>query len=331
MIPWQIVYDNIYLPTTKIVYVAVGCCMDRYTEITSENNQQYPCFLNRFPQKQVIILIDPNIEDDLRIVHYWESQGSPLNQIYYDNNIPSELFRHYENHAVTVFAIKASLNYEIYPILTSSEKQKTFDDIAIIYNMISLCLSKVVPTKFILQDYTGRDTTNFYIDTMNIFGRNEVMKNVIFDVTQDDGGCFISIQESMIEVDSAGDFVHEKFMRLSMLKGSQHYRKQLTTRIDVLLYPITWCYIKMLEDKSFSLIDKHKIKQLTAVYEVEWVEDVVEPEYHIDVLKQLIDVILQDICEACDVSYDNQRQLKELITKESRPEFINGMVVLKSL
>ena len=48
---WQRIFNYLSLPTTTTLYIGVGTSMSHYAEVTEQNNQQYPCFLNNFSYK----------------------------------------------------------------------------------------------------------------------------------------------------------------------------------------------------------------------------------------------------------------------------------------
>ena len=51
---WDNIFNNINDQTINFVGLFVGCAMGYYNEITEENNQQYPCFLNNFIYRRSI-------------------------------------------------------------------------------------------------------------------------------------------------------------------------------------------------------------------------------------------------------------------------------------
>ena len=63
---WNYILNSINTINPDLIYIAIGCSMISYDHIISDNNQQYPNFINNF-NKKIIILIDPCLEYPLAI------------------------------------------------------------------------------------------------------------------------------------------------------------------------------------------------------------------------------------------------------------------------
>ena len=307
---WNKIFAKIGLPSVNIVYMAIGCSMGHYHEITNTNNQQYPCFLNNFQGKKVIILIDPYLEEDLKI----QEQLVLVETIIIDN----KKIRFFENNNLFVLAINQSFNYEFTQWLTPEENQNVQNDIAIIYNIIEICLNKIIPTKVILQDYTGRDSTLFYSSLLNSFDRNDLLNNILFDVTYDSGGCIVELSETMIQNDISGNFIQNKYLPLINVNDNMQLDKLIKARIDKLCYPLLFYY----SDLYIS-----KIKLLASIYMVDYDEYNMDNDYVLHVYKQLIYIIIQDIVQIRGLNPEEHTFLLENI--HNRSVFVQTIGLLK--
>lgn len=326
---WEKIFDNLTLPTTTVCYIGIGSAMGGYTEITEENNQQYPCFLENFTGKHLVILIDPLMETDLKLASYF-AQSDPLVLV---NENTSQYVREYTNEKGMYFIINDSFYINIHQYMDASQVEKVNQNIAILYQLISIALGKFQPSKIIYQDYTGCDTTNFYIslfdifDRDDIFDRNMLIKNVSFDVTQLDGGCFISFKRDMIELDDQQNFIQEKYEQLIKFSHSPKYYNIIKTRIDTVSYPLVWNYIKLKESKDFEQVGLDKVKILAAIYQVDF--DISSKNYELIMSRynQLIEIVIRDIVMSRNIDDGFVEYL--LTNLENRTEFTNLMSVLK--
>lgn len=315
---WSLIYEKTSLPNVHTIYVAIGCSMGHYRELTPSNNQQYPCFLEKFYDQNpdsriVIVLIDPELERDLKIQLYFTEKKQPLTQL------PCDVAncRIFENQTVTVFAINTCFYYEYRHFdrnVTSTQLAKIHEqcdqDVANLINLISICLGKIQKTRVILQDYTGGDTCCLFSQMMTFFERDDLLKWVLFDVTQKECGCFIDITPELAEIDSLGHFVQPKYMKLTDCAQSSMFQVLVKTRLDSLSYPICWILTNLLKDQTFdySAFDKNKINFMFALYQVDIDYTIKSIPYIMTQYRQLIQIALHDVIVArgfdlslCDV------------------------------
>jgi hypothetical protein len=189
----------------SIVYIAIGSSMKFYVTdpllpsnqtgytrvLTRENNQQYPIFLDKMKQNKgrIIILFDHYLEDDLKI-------PLPLYQTYskIDQSTNQTIFRKLEYEETTVFAFHENYNY---------------NDIYFMTQIVEKCLSN--NSKLIVQDFTGRDLAPLYDTLLDMFGKEEMLPNILFDVTVGTGECLINFVEEDCSLYTDGSFVNEKY------------------------------------------------------------------------------------------------------------------------
>ena len=326
---WQKIFDYISLPTTNLVYIGVGSSMGDYKEITTKNNQQYPCFLNNFAGKHLVILIDPYMETNLKLLNYFEELNDPLilqNQINITNTT-NPYIREYTNDKGLFFIINDCFYSDIDPCMQPYEIEQANNHVAIMHQIISISLGKISPSKIIFQNYSGYDTTAYYISLFDVFNHNQLLSNVCFDVTQQNGGCFIEFDPNMITVDKNINFIQEKYELLVNFTDSQYYLKNLKLRIDLLLYPLVWNYINFKKSIGFERELLHKIKFLAIIYKIEYDLSNNDYNYILNCYYNIIHCVITDIVRSRRIP---DEIIECLITNlENRYEFTNLMSILK--
>jgi hypothetical protein len=280
----------------SLVYIGIGSSMKRYNligSITEQNNQQYPIFLNKFNNHKVIILIDPDLEDDLKIPELKEIEV--INEI-------SKL-RILQNKTCTIFAF-----YEYY----------NYDDLSFIHNIISIVLNANI--KLIVQDYTGRDIISIYDNLIPIFGKEVLLPNVLFDVTALNGECFVNFSSedcSMID----GTFVNEKFKKLINLSHNTISKRIFKERIKVVINEISWIYINKIKNPEFEYNFPKKVYYLFHTYDIQYSESNI-----IESFSQLINALVRDIVQFQNCTPDIAEYIISNI--HERSIFLNNMCIL---
>ncbi len=337
---WDKISNTASNLTSNLIYFGIGSSMESYQEITTSNNQQYPCFLDKFEGNKVIVLFDTHLETPLKIEEYFEGKDDPLDMVDSTFGVNNTFFfREFRNHSgsVKVYAINDYFNFEHTNYLDGEEKKRYNDSVDItltnMINLIGICLGKHTKTKIILQDYTGRPTINFYTSLLKMFDRDEMLSNIIFDVTQRDPGCFFEITPEYPTLDDFGNFIQESYVELTRIRKSPIFNQVLRKRIDQVVYPLTSNYVKLTQEPSFELAGMDKIASLCTIYSIEFNDTIKKNDternrdYLLAKFMELIQIMLKDIVRSqdCDVSYiDHFIQLMF-----NRNEFINAMSVLK--
>jgi len=299
------------IKSTSVIYMAIGSAMEHYepNTITPFNNQQYPCILDNIEGKKIIILIDPVLEDDLKI------DNIDLICTIYNT-------RYYKNNLLTVIAINKSFNY-----LNNSNNFDN-DDYNFLLNIISLSLENKV--KFIFQDYSGKDSTYCYNDLLDIFDKQEVIKYINFDITQKDCGCYVEFNHDMIKLDSENCFIQPKYMKLVDIKDYNNFINIYKSRIDILNYELIWSYNKSFNESKEEFININKIKFLYFIYDKPYVLDKpISLNDKLTSIRELIILIVNDII----ISKDCEKSMIEyLITNiKNKSVFVKTMTVIKYL
>ena len=326
---WQRIFDYISLPTTNLVYIGVGSSMGDYKEITTKNNQQYPCFLNKFAGKHLVILIDPYMETNLKLLNHFEELNDPLilqNQINITNTT-NPYIREYTNDKGLFFIINDCFYSDVNQYMEQNEIDQANHHIAIMHQIISIALGKISPSKIIFQNYSGYDTTAYYLSLFDVFNHNQLLSNVCFDVTQHNGGCFIDFDPNMITLDKNINFIQEKYELLVNFYDSQYYLKNLKSRIDLLSYPLVWNYINFKKSIDFERESLHKIKFLAIIYKIEYDLSNNDYNYILNCYYNIIHCVITDIVRSRRIP---DEIIQCLITNlENRSEFTNLMSILK--
>lgn len=337
---WDKISNTVANSTTKLVYFGIGSSMVSYKEITSSNNQQYPCFLDKFEGNKTVVLFDTRLETPLKIEEHFEKTGDCLDMVDSTLSVNGEFyFREFQNKSgsVKVFAINDYFNFEHTNYLDKVENKNHNDNVDItisnMFNLIGICLGKHIRTKFLLQDYTGRSTMNFYSSLLRSFDRDEMLSNIIFDVTQRDPGCSFDIKPEYPTLDEYNDLVQENYMQLMKIRKYSLFDHIIKQRIDQLVYPVTLNYINLTNETSFELAGIDKIVNLCMIYSIEFNNTIkkneafIHRDYLLAKFMELIKIMLTDIVRSqdCDSSYiDHFIQLLF-----NRNEFINSISVLK--
>lgn len=294
---WSRIFDEINKPNTRLVYLAVGSAMKDYHQITPENNQQYPCFLDKFSGNKVVILIDPELEEPLAVERFFTDQSRSLMMTDLAFGISGEVSsRIFVGDDVTIFAINSRFYFEVEGWMDSKTRKIAEDNIAVVLRLIVACLDKSTRMKLIIQDYSGRDLTNFNIGLLSIFEREKLLQDVLIDVSQKDGGCFIELNPDLAPVDSQGNFIQDKFSTLLELRGreSKNFTDIYRERLDSISYPIGWCYKGLRESKDFQIFGEDKIKKLVCIYDIEYNDLNKDPEYLQEVFARIFHAVFKD-------------------------------------
>jgi hypothetical protein len=184
-----------------IVYVAPGCALNPINNNDnniSEFTQQNLKCLGKY-QKRLYILIDPELDTiNLGSLGKKIFDFSPK-LILVEANEHIRVFES-EDETLTVLAISDYIDYD-----------KNFDTIKLICNFV---LENKI--KMIMQDFTGRDLTYYYIKLIKLFGKERMLENIIFDITQMYGGnCFPDV-ETDVKTDTYGNFIQSKYDKINI-------------------------------------------------------------------------------------------------------------------
>ena len=297
----ETIYANInyYVNTLKpdIIYLSIGCSMKNYKQINSSNNQQNPIFLHSFVnKKKMFILFDPELETPLRL----ESQ---LNLI---TTYTEDYYRVLQSDNIIIFAINKLFYFYHYD-------RNTLETI-FLNNIISYSIKNKIKT--FVQDYTGIDINPLYLEFLK--NNSDIKKYVMFDVTQDNCGCFVDFSKVSIYYDSDNNFIQSKFLTLVEIKNlsSDMFKIHLNKRIDWVNFQI-FRQIRMInkeieEDIQHTIDVENILKNLTTIYNITL-------EITINNLENTINYVVSDIIKALELDETLLTNIKtNMITELSK-------------
>jgi len=323
MFNWEPIFTEVSQPNTNMIYFGIGSAMGHYNrEINDHENQQYPPFLNKFMGKKLVILFDPDLEAHLAVESYMEKHNYA-----YDKYAVDETITILRSADLVVYAIKEAFEFGVGRWLEGEERLKLITKVdwyvSNMINLIGICLNKAIKTKVILQDFTGRDTTDFYVKLFGTFDKSDVLNNVMFDVTQKDGGCFIEMNESHASLDPVGNFIQEKHMELTRIRQSNLFDIIVRDRISSVLYTLSYNYTALKNNKQHQIDQIDKIIYLAHTYNIDFDELNTNYDYLDLKLKQLIRGIIIDVIRAKDIDSSAVDDLMSVI--DNRPLFVNSL------
>ena len=280
----QAIYSNTMLALTNtkpdIIYFAVGCCMGHYADINSSNNQENPKFMEKYAgKKKFYILMDPVLETPLKL----ESQ-MPLIQTDTEDN-----YRVFENDEYCIVAINKE--YHFY----DNECDMTF-----LHELVNYVIGTNI--KMIVQNYTGCNISESYTKLFNFYDKYSLLKNILFDVTQNDGGCFINFNDHPIYYDGENNFIQDKFMPLVKMVSPECKKNYIVSRLNLISYEIVRFIRKLNGEIPMEEYDEQRIKNiienLFQIYPI-------ESEITIENLRNIIDVVIKDVSDSLEIPYDS--------------------------
>jgi hypothetical protein len=285
------------LNTTRpeVIYFAVGCFMGHYNDITPANNQQNPKFMQKFEgKKKFYIFMDPALENPLKL----ESQ---INLVI-NNTITNDIVQDYvvlENNEYKIVAINKPF-YFYNDINVPNAHNQELDQL-FLYALVNYAIERNI--KLFVQNYTGADISASYNEVASIFGKDRVFKNVLFDVTQNDGGCFIDFNKHPVFYDNEDNFMQARFYSFVEMKkiNEDYYKSMLVKRLNLLTWQITR-YLRILKGElEGTNYDKPQIKSIlndmSMIYSIN--HDITEEN-----LTNLITLMILDAAESLDIPSD---------------------------
>jgi hypothetical protein len=340
---WTIIYNLASNPDTNVVYLATGCAQPRawYEEapeqskrgVTDENNQQYPCFLPKLVKdgkKQLIVLFDPSMEvSPLRIENYFVSHGDPLELTNMVGITNTPLFRQYTNKTTNVIVINDYFFFDSHNMMTPDELNAVNESAMYLINLITICLGKVEKTKLIVQNFCGARISYNYSNFLDMFDPEDLINNVLFDVSGIDEPCFPKFNPEMCSLDVEGNFIQSRFKLLTQLKEPNDYKTQLVYRINILTGKIMFDYINVCNKNDYIIEYYKELKLFMQMYKVEFNSDIKDKEYIINKCYTLIGLIIHDVCVSKTCHPDEITYIISCVDSKDRSALVNCMGVLK--
>ena len=188
-----------------LVYVAIGCSVDLYPP-GEHPPQQYPPYLSEFKCPQICVLIDPKLEMPPRSMEDIADLDADI----------------------TILPVQQEFHH------TSRYGESTA---WFLEKIIGLCATKRV--KLIVQEFTG---ANIHLYYPFHYGRR-ILKNVLYDPTWGDGGCYADFSKIQIFRDTEGNFLQPRYLPLNIVKtlAPNILKEQLTGR----MYPTVHLLLRL--------------------------------------------------------------------------------------
>jgi len=291
-----------------VIYLGIGTSLKWHPIeiIDSNNNQQYPPFLNNYDRK-LVILIDQHLEDPL----YLESKIE-INKITNETNKISNEIDNNSDNKMRVYDSKDNLF--VFAINQNFEFENSDDNFFINYlRDYTLAFKK----KFVIGDFSGRNIETYYINLLlrcNQEKQNDLLNNILYDVTQNDGGCQFDYEKYPIVYDKKNNFVQYKYKSLVEIKelSPYFYKINFLKRLGYLNYELT----RMLRILSGEITeDPHAYFKISIQYTINYLSIIYNSVKSFDNSKENIHEaifqILLDICHSLDIPMDMVLHLKE--------------------
>jgi len=284
-----------------LIYLAIGCAVNPL--------QQCPPFVSSWPGVKVCILIDPLLE-------------SPPN--YFNDKIESVNGPTVIGDT-TFFIERRNFERPSPPGIDPrwmKDPQLSAADMAFLNTLFNLASPNM---KFICQDYTGAIITELYPSNPS----QRILDNVLFDVTYNEGGCFIDFDKVVILTNPDGSFLHPEFEPLTNLLRNPtllsaykkkrksplcYYIHRLYTVMNGAKEPREWC------SPEAVLV---YMKPLCQIYKIPLIADKVN-------IKALLKAALLDFC-AANQQYMSEPDIDELIEKPDQYTETMSMLCLEEI
>jgi len=284
----------------SLIYLAIGCATNPL--------QQCPPFVSSWPGLKICILIDPMLESPPNYFKVAESKEGPT--VIGD----------------TIFFIERR-NFErpsppgIDP-RWAKDPQLSASDMAF---LSVLCNLAGPNTQFICQDYTGAIITELYPNNPS----QKILDNVLFDVTYNEGGCFIDFDKVVILRNPDGSFLHPEFEPLAnLLRNTTLLQAFKKKRKSPLCYYIHRLYAVMngsKEPRDWCSPEAvlHHMKPLCQIYKTPFNADKQS-------IRALLKAALLDFCAASN-QYMSEPDIDEVIEKPDQYTETLSMLCLEEI
>ena len=315
---FQTIVDKINVFNPDIIYMGIGTALKWHPidSINENNNQQYPPFLTNY-SKKLIILIDEHLEEPL----YLESKMklNLVETIVSNVNIKMRVFNNTERNTI-IFAINTNFYFNMEE-QTQINGQFKYNLVQIQSNLMEniIYYSLTNSKKFVVGDFSGRNIESFYVQLLNKYDENtkkKVLNNIMFDVSQNDGGCYFEYDKSPILYDDSDNFIQVKYKSLIELRSisNYHYKININKRIGFVTYQLSRM-LRLLNNEiegngdfegNFKNSVNEVMNYISTIYNSVKINDTSKENVQ-EALLQL----LMDICTSLDVSMDIIVHLRE--------------------
>lgn len=298
--------DMIYDFNPDLIYFSVGCAANigGHESLDPKFSQQYPLFLNNkhfYNKKKIIFLFDPLLENSLTI----QKIIPDLKIIKSDKELKILM-----NATILVLAYKLNYFYhnsnnEIDPMMQQ---------------IVNYVLQN--KKKMIVQDYTGQNIRKY----MDIFSIDYpfISKKIIFDITNNEGGCIVDFSKYHLYFEKNGDFKDITKLKPSELKKLNPTPELYKIRISKLFEYIGGSISRYLD----ILRGKNSIEKYTNInfdkgidYIKEMFPEITNQKSEDNIIK-IINTILFEIFDCLEI---NSECIETIILKNYESSSINDL------
>jgi hypothetical protein len=320
----QYIYDTVFSNISdyepELIYFAVGSGLGHYTNVNIKpsEHQQYPSILSKYDgQKKVIILMDGGLETPLKM-----EEVVQLNLIE-----DSDIFRMFMNETndLIVFAIK----HHFYFNESQYDNSSFHEHFGFLMNLITYAVS--YDKKLIVQNYSGEFIEDSYANFFDYFPKDELISNVIFDVSNSQAVCSIDFDKYPIIYDDEDNFVQIRFEKLVEQKkyNYEYYKANVTKHIDTINGILTRKLRAIRGEVEMFPKENETIKSVYKILSIVYPEIDYSVEINEENLIKTIKTILIDMFESLEV--DNSVLTKLVDSNMNQAVLINILSPLKAL
>jgi hypothetical protein len=313
-------------PAYDTIYVGIGTSMKNYDEIKRENNQQFPPFIEDLhEEKRMIILFDKFLEENLAVQKYL---GIPKDMV--DNR---GCYRIIQIDNITIYAINE--NYYFKNCDDSDDVAVADVDIDDSF-LMSIIENRIAENrKLIVQDYSGKNINLEYHRILHLF-KNDKLKleryvnNIIFDITGNDGGCFVNFNKFKPIYDEENNFVNLSTQTMCNIKNkfSEFPRRILSGRIS-LFKDYIYRYYCILRGTKERLENETDETYYTLIQSIAYAYDYFPKEINIDNLKELILRFIFDIIQTINGDIKLMTFFNEYLEDTNSKNFYDNLIILR--
>jgi len=218
--------------TKQLYFISVGCGSNE--NIDKECiHQQYPNWFRSIKGDKIIILIDPLLEDELKLDLYLSKQIYK-EIIKLDNNLYSAI--DYFDNNITIITSKCVLDI-------NNDYYNSSPDEKLSSNHLNDIITHVLNTesKLFIQSFTGLSYYKYQKSFSNNYDKDYFYDNIIFDCNYDyEGNCYPNLETGVI-------FINNKIFNIDKYNKEDNIIK-IIKNTD--------------KETFFEIINKHIIKQI---------------------------------------------------------------------
>jgi hypothetical protein len=287
----------------ECIYLAIGSALPYINDISRQQHQQYPDFLDYFSNKKLIILIDTRLEFPLKLQDHVN---------FTDDNIEfNETFTKFTNNEMTVYSVPRDF------YLTNNT------DISFLQQLLTYVKNN--KKHLIIETFTGEDNRlHFYNIVMQMPDYEEILKYAKCDLMDADNGCYSNFTDIVIPIEN-NHFMHPLLMELRQIriKYPLIFRKIVKIKYNN-LYEM-YKYYKSVKYNINENINKYRIQMLLIQYVRKFV-----PDLDISIVEEALLTFVHELLIVTDNDLQQIEQFKLDLNKNNH-NFMKNVFLLYNL